>query len=576
MCADGVSQTIWAGSAITPSGNAAMDLSTLPMCTTRTLSTSIEGSGLVKLLWDPVDCAALEEALEGDDLSDFTDLSFTYSVSMYNTNTRSMSSAQEEGTLETDSFSSLFRVPLGNTATFTLVMNVYIGQNDDVCSIQAIEMPAATIYMPVEPPAISYINASLSDDVPNRVTLAWDVVSAGSSVVGFDLHTDRLIEGSDGVSSFLEIGISAEYGSTRTVHLDLTAGYAYRFRVKTTNALFGGEFRESESVRLPCSDGSIESDEFGCSLCPPGAYSLTNVTGAFCLPCEGNTFSFGGASECETCEVNTLASDEKSACIPCKACSEGTYIVALCSAVDGIDTSCTKCDGGTYQDLANQGSCKDCPAGSFCPSGSAVPSACPQGTFCPGQSQLPIPVQSGYFQVGASGETVVASAHNETVCPAGSFCDTGTIFVCEEGQYCPVGASSPVACPQGNYCASPSEMVSCDSGEYCPASSLVPQICEAGSYCSLPWEKETCIEGAYCPEGSVIYLIVSIGYYSATAASGFTAEGAVKQERCLPGTYCDQGQIYDCQPGEYCPSGSPFPSPCAIGHYCNGHNQIEW
>jgi hypothetical protein len=208
--------------------------------------------------------------------------------------------------------------------------------------------------------------------------------------------------------------------------------------------------------------------------------------------------------------------------------------------------------GGSYQNAENRAGCVDCPAGFFCPVGAVEPIVCAKGTFCGGRSQLPTPVQSGYYQVDAKGAFTVASAHNQTMCPAGFYCTQGQHVACAVGTYCPAGASVQMACPQGSYCASPSEMMDCGAGSYCPEGSVARQICEAGYFCSLPWKKEICIEGAYCPEGSVIYHIVTIGYFSSDADSSFTVTGAVRQEKCLPGKYCKNGRIFDCVEGATC------------------------
>jgi hypothetical protein len=97
-----------------------------------------------------------------------------------------------------------------------------------------------------------------------------------------------------------------------------------------------------------------------------------------------------------------------------------------------------------------------CPAGTYCPIGSSIPSTYPPGYYCPdGINVLP--------------------------CPPGSYCPDGTSnpIDCPIGTYCPSEKTTiPIPCPSGNYCPGPTIELPCPSGYYCPSgtSKITPYI----------------------------------------------------------------------------------------------------
>jgi hypothetical protein len=104
-----------------------------------------------------------------------------------------------------------------------------------------------------------FVSATLSDEVDGRVAVSWAVNGADSSdIVEFDVYTDRNIQG-----KLLEITQAQIDGSLREATIDVTAGYEYQFRVRSKNALFGGEVATSSSIRVLCPSGTADSDDSG-------------------------------------------------------------------------------------------------------------------------------------------------------------------------------------------------------------------------------------------------------------------------------------------------------------------------
>ena len=68
-CEDGLKLDVWADAPIDmTTGNITLDLTTLPHCEASALRTRIASAGLVELEWNPMQCAALEEAFASTSL----------------------------------------------------------------------------------------------------------------------------------------------------------------------------------------------------------------------------------------------------------------------------------------------------------------------------------------------------------------------------------------------------------------------------------------------------------------------------------------------------------------------------
>eukprot|EP01135_Chromosphaera_perkinsii_P005913 Nk52_evm8s371 gene=Nk52_evmTU8s371 len=247
----------------------------------------------------------------------------------------------------------------------------------------------------------------------------------------------------------------------------------------------------------------------------------------------------------------------------CQQCTPGSY----CS-VPGSSSVTGKCDPGYY---CNSGSTEAkpsgkvygdvCPAGSYCPTGTSTPSLCPTGTFSntkglssSGQCTTCTPGKFCQF----TGLTAVSGS-----CAAGYFCSAGaktaqpsgdpTGGPCTIGHYCPVGTAAPIPCPDGKYMLSPQ------------ASACLP--CPASKKCVNQQAPVNCPQGFYCPEGT------------GNAAVGCPTGATATSGQCNAGYYCSSGVDTPtpgsghkgsggiCPVGKYCPQGSTTPINCPAGTY---------
>ncbi|NXH16925.1 WBC30 protein, partial [Bucco capensis] len=175
-----------------------------------------------------------------------------------------------------------------------------------------------------------------------------------------------------------------------------------------------------------------------------------------------------------------------------------------------------------------------CEAGFYCQGRALTPvrDVCPAGAYCPPGSALPIPCPAGTYS-NLSGLRSLPECLDcpPGDCPEGAFCNETGMAVpqeCPKGHYCLAGSSFPLPCPAGTY----SDVVRAASCKPCPA----------GSYCSLPGLSEPegyCQPGYYCTQGSSSSSPVRL------------------RRRCPPGFYCPQRtglHFYPCPPGTHNPS----------------------
>ena len=134
---------------------------------------------------------------------------------------------------------------------------------------------------------------------------------------------------------------------------------------------------------------------------------------------------------------------------------------------------------------------------------------------------------------------------------------------CPEGNYCPSGTPTPIACPTGSWSNSTGlereeDCFTCPGGYYCANTGLTEPTgpCDAGYYCSgnasVPNPEDggvtgdPCTVGHYCPEGSASPVPCADGTYTTVTHT----------EQCL-----------NCTPGYYCVTGDTL-QPCPMGYYC--------
>ncbi|KAK2153849.1 hypothetical protein LSH36_283g03025, partial [Paralvinella palmiformis] len=268
-------------------------------------------------------------------------------------------------------------------------------------------------------------------------------------------------------------------------------------------------------------------------------------------PCPLGTWSdisgLGNVSDCTPCPGGYYC-DQQALTAYSKLCTEGYYCRQYAS-------SATPSQG---QD-ADQ-----CPAGFYCPEGTAEPLKCPLGTYSSNVMLISetqcLNCTPGYY----CGDLNLTTLSGQ--CSAGFYCPQGATVAnylsCPEGHYCPVRTDNPHPCPAGTYSniTNLAELTQCTN-------------CPGGYYCETPGLSEPtglCGEGYYCPEGSQEKEPAStycpIGHYCPQGVSQaipcrnntfVNYTHAVSCVECPAGYYCVMnGQSNVCPMGYYCPSGT--------------------
>ncbi|KAL0973027.1 hypothetical protein UPYG_G00197910 [Umbra pygmaea] len=411
-------------------------------------------------------------------------------------------------------------------------------------------------------------------------------------------------------------------------------------------------------VEYPCPVGTFTgqtstSSEAGCVPCPPGQYcssaGLASPTGP-CSPgylciqgaitsqpagdptgskCPAGSYCPLGASHMLLCPAGTFRSLEgavsESTCQPC--------LPGLYCAQPGLTSPSGSCSPGFYcgigsrtptpnynttrnaswvllsGDIEVSGQIRGniCPAGHYCPSGTARPIACPPGTFLwqyGGQSEADCEACPHGFYCPGWGQTS-ADLH----CPQGWFCPVGSTsgkqpeFQCPSGHSCPRGSAVPAVCAPGTYQPFTGQATckTCPPGFYCvegtshPAPCPVgtvshPQrrtsqadcfLCPSGLYCNsnaLTTPSGPCTSGHYCSGGATIPAPVAQTFGDVCPSGHYCPEGSESPRPCPVGTYLPErgatspSSCYPCPPGSYCLNpGSWEPTGlCSPGFYCTG------
>ena len=350
--------------------------------------------------------------------------------------------------------------------------------------------------------------------------------------------------------------------------------------------------------------------------CPGGYYCPTGTSEPYTNPCGVGFYRNGSArgsyQDCAQCISGYYCNEEGLAwpkdCPPGYFCVTGSTYPQPCplgtysnSSNLRRSTDCTPCPGGYYcdgvgrtepTDVCDAGFyCREkaytsappegatggvCPAGGYCPPGSAIGSACDPGYYSasPGAKTKYdcVPCQPGYFCAGSS------SSNATQLCAAGYYCTGGasipTQFEVTAGHYSKAGAFKEEPCPFGTYqpATKSSECLSCPQGYYCNVTgTVVPEICPKGNYCPPKSRYPT-----PCDRGT--FLSVE-GYYEADHC-----------DPCTPGYSCDSVGLAEainlCDPGFYCLIGSNTTQPvdgssgdvCPAGYYCpegTGNYQVS-
>ncbi|XP_075892173.1 uncharacterized protein LOC142895201 [Nelusetta ayraudi] len=345
---------------------------------------------------------------------------------------------------------------------------------------------------------------------------------------------------------------------------------------------------------FPCPAGAFGgqmglSDRSACERCPPGRYCGSSGLAAPSGLCSPGYICILGSASAQPVEGPTGGR-----CSAGFYCPEGTINMVPCPAgtfgsIDGAVSveACRPCLPGYYcAEVGLSSPSGPCTPGFYCTDGSRTASprgnitagtsspedqfhggACPAGHYCPLGSAKPSPCPPGTF----SGRS---SAESEAGCEA-----------CYPGSYCPSWAQTSVdlPCPPGWFCPAGSASghqtgCQCPPGHVCPRGSAEPAICSSGTFQSLPGQSacDSCPPGFYCAEGSPAPTVCPAG--SVNPSSGGTSLSDCSA--CPSGSFCDNSGHPEptgpCSAGYFCSSGSSEPSPvsktygdvCPVGHFC--------
>ncbi|KAL8273754.1 hypothetical protein Esti_002354 [Eimeria stiedai] len=362
---------------------------------------------------------------------------------------------------------------------------------------------------------------------------------------------------------------------------------------------------EGSSTEYSCPKGWYydEANDGQCQICSIGYYCSTGVPvacragtyGAYvpekespdCLPCPEGFFCDEAAMTRVSIKPCTAGYTCNSTGLPrprtiCPAgayCPEGTAISAGTPCPAGTWSSqtgltsiseCKRVRAGvySYEGATSVDGHGRCAKGYYCPEGSADPFAasCPPGTYNPEEGGV--------------------SVDDCLPCPEGKDCSEFAVSEpreCPTSHFCPPNSTRPVACPTGTYSKesglkSESQCIKCPAGKFCsraglavPAGSCEPGfLCYGGARVSKPTDGitgEICPPGGYCLAGAERVTPCPHGYYNPRA-------GATSPSACIIcplGDYCDGAAVTTggiagpCQEGFYCLEGSSsatsFPTP---------------
>ena len=358
-----------------------------------------------------------------------------------------------------------------------------------------------------------------------------------------------------------------------------------------------------------CAAGTIDT---GLVDCPTGYYcnymTMFGFGGNGKLPCPAGTYrSSVGATRAEDCSTCTAGKYCEAGTTTPVACPAGHYCPAGTKTPNEFP-----CPDGTYRTATGgvvSGDCINCAPGSYCPSGSAALTSCPPGYFCPtttGELTNNNLMAIGYYSLGG------ASTSTANNCPAGAYCPIGTAYpiLCPPGTYnsalnkgsradcapCPAGKAcpkygttssvTPPDCPKGYYCPAGTEnprQFPCPAGTYNDATGVSSisscQQCTQGYGCEPGTNSDTnpmkkCIPGYYCPAGSKSPREVACAAGSFGIVEGQYTSASACNQNCEAGYYCLEGSdrlTGECWEGFYCTPNSKKPTevPCLAGTYSN-------
>ena len=308
-----------------------------------------------------------------------------------------------------------------------------------------------------------------------------------------------------------------------------------------------------------CPSGSTSARPFVCGnssvYCPSGVAARQSVDVGFYTVPESSQQRTPSSSRNLAGAASSIDYDDTTRMAQ-QPCVPGTYCMA------GLRHLCPAGVYGETSFLSSAACTAPCPAGSYCPIGSAHPTLCPAGTFgaTTGLSAAPC---SGLCVAGFWCPAGSTSAQ-QVPCKAGRYGAEAGLFSEECSLLCELaGAPNGTASAGSRYC----EPRSCQAGYVCPPASISATQVACGS------------PAVYCPPHSVIPTPVSVGWYSignvSAAGQMQQAQDAAtrsSQNKCEPGYWCSGGIRYPCQMGYFGGvaglSTAACSGPCDPGFIC--------
>jgi hypothetical protein len=207
-----------------------------------------------------------------------------------------------------------------------------------------------------------------------------------------------------------------------------------------------------------CTEGATNSCQYPClhvgSFCPKGSgFPLVAGMGQKTIDASNETNVDTTTWDEDTSQFlrKSLETTPRVATIPC---SPGHYCTG------GFEIPCPTGRYGNGTLLASPSCTGKCLAGTYCPSGSVIPTICPVGHYCP-DGILPLKCPDGRY---GSSEGLRDRACSG-ICPTGYYCPQGTVtandYICPAGYFGSKDGQFNVSCSG-----------LCKPGYYCPAGSV--------------------------------------------------------------------------------------------------------
>ncbi|KAI0560163.1 hypothetical protein FGB62_123g011 [Gracilaria domingensis] len=289
----------------------------------------------------------------------------------------------------------------------------------------------------------------------------------------------------------------------------------------------------------PCETGYHLYADGRCVKCSPGFRDA----GYACQPCNAGTYQpEAGQAECLPCPPNTDSLDEATECISCPegqallltnecgTCPPGKYL--------GFH-SCDPCSSGFFKAGEGFGPCLPCPRNSHSLPAAAECIACPEGqTIMEDGSCAQCPAGTFYSSYDFRCED----------CPTNTYTDSPNImlgcFTCGGNSFSPPGSAECVDCPAGKvFIESSNSCESCEPGQRYDQNA---QICDECSYNRFTvYENEPicrhCMHGTFSRPGSTMCFPCPWGqvYLAETDACGECPIGEYDSHaaRCYSSNY---------------------------------------